>query len=36
MNTLRMALALSAALLAGAAAIGAMALRGPQVDALVV
>lgn len=36
MNTLRMALALSAALLTGAAAIGAMALRGPQVDALVV
>ena len=36
MNARRIALALGAAVLAGAAAIGAMALRGPQVDALVV
>lgn len=36
MNARRIALALGAALLAGAAAIGAMALRGPQVDALAV
>lgn len=36
MNARRIALALGAVVLAGAAAIGALALRGPQVDALAV